>query len=100
MLVVSERAGDALWTIMATAVHPGNAMRLSRQTSAGTNGDRHQLAIKLHIVNVAEEGDEVVVAPSGVQLFIDRHLAPLVADRILDSQTDDAGRSVLVLNLH
>ena len=85
---------------MATAVNPGNAMRLSRQASAGANGDRHQLAIKLHVVNVAEEGDEVVIAPSGVQLFIDRHLAPLVADRVLDSQTDDTGRWVLVLNLH
>jgi len=100
MLVVTERAGDALWTIMATAVHPGNAMRLSRQSSERANGDRRQLAIKLHIVNVAEEGDEIVIAPSGVQLFIDRHLAPLVANRILDSETDDTGRPVLVLNLH
>lgn len=98
MLTVTDRAGDTLWSIMATAVRSGAAMRMSKRPTSPSDA-KAVPSIKLNIVDGAEDGDEVVMLRSGLQLFIDGKLAPLVADRVLDSSVDDDGHEMLMLNM-
>lgn len=97
MFTVTEGAGYALRSIMNDAAIQRRGMRMSKRPSTASE-DGSQPLIRLDMVDEAQEGDAMVVAPGGVPLFIESRLAPKLGDRVLDGTLNDEGQPEFVLD--
>ena len=103
MLTVTDDAASAMRTALQKAAMPPTAgMRISTDHAAvatpaqngngsATAGNRPML--RLDVVTETPEDDEVVIAPGGLQVFIERDVAPLLEDKVLDGEVEPGGRS-------
>jgi Fe-S cluster assembly iron-binding protein IscA len=96
MLVVTRQAEQALLIELGMTPEPAVGVRIFKDVSAPqSNGTGPHLQMAL--VTYAPPDDDLVVSPIGIEVFIDRDIASLVQDHVLDQETDDMGQRVLVL---
>jgi Fe-S cluster assembly iron-binding protein IscA len=86
MLQVSEKAAVALETIRRSEGIPeSHGTRL-----AATRDQSGDLAISLHFVEEAEEGDQVA-EQAGTEVYVDSELAEPLSDSVMDVQNTEQG---------
>lgn len=96
MLIVTDRAEQALWGRIQASPVPAVAVRICHDADpAPANGSRPSL--QLELVTESLPGDIVVTGPTGLEVFVEPRAADLLDGRVLDQATDDNGRSMLVL---
>ena len=97
MLTITENAARRMQGFIDRADRPGAGMRISRRSAPDTEA-RRPAELSMHVVASSEDGDEELVAPGGVRVFVEPLAAPLLEDRVLDVARSDDGRESLVLN--
>jgi iron-sulfur cluster assembly protein len=97
MLTVTDRAAQALRTAIDTADQPGAGMRISGASPADVPDGNRRPTLRLDVVPTAQSDCELVVAPGGVQVFIEPDVASLLEDRTLDSSVDENGHAAFVV---
>jgi Fe-S cluster assembly iron-binding protein IscA len=99
MLTVTDDAATAMRVALEKAAIPSTAgMRISADRNASEdgvskNGKVGRPKLRLDVVTSTYEQDEVVVAPGGLQVFIEPEVLPLLEDKMLDGEVEESGRS-------
>jgi len=94
MLTVTNDAATAMRLALQRADVPeSSGLRISadRDTDVEENGSQPML--RLDVATENEVDDEVVVAPGGLQVFIEPQVAPLLEDKVLDGMVEPSGRA-------
>jgi len=96
MLIVTDRAEQALWGRIQASPVPAVAVRICHEADRAP-GDGSRPSLQLDLVTQRLPGDIVVTGPTGLEVFVEPEAADLLDDRVLDQTTDDDGRPMLVL---
>ncbi|HAM02540.1 MAG TPA: hypothetical protein DCQ30_10010 [Acidimicrobiaceae bacterium] len=95
MLGITDMAGMVLKATVASTGDPTLAVRVSAgPADPMTNGSR---VLRLDLVSDVETEDEVLEAPGGAHVVVERQLLPLLDDKVLDANVDAEGRSSLFI---
>lgn len=93
MLQVSEKAAAALETIRRNEEIPE-----SHNTRLGaTRSPEGDLALRLHFVEEAEEGDQVA-EQAGTELYVDSALAEPLSDSVMEVESTEEGLTFVFRN--
>lgn len=98
MLTVTNDAATAMRLALQRADMPeSSGLRISadREADVEENGSRPML--RLDVATGNQLDDEVVVAPGGLQVFIEPEVAPLLEDKVLDGTVEPGGRAAFRL---
>jgi iron-sulfur cluster assembly protein len=88
MLAVTEAAADAISALIAQeGVQDQGGLRFAIRTV-----DDSQAALALSVAPAPADGDEVVTADAGAQVFIEPQAAEFLSDKVLDVQEDPDGQ--------
>jgi iron-sulfur cluster assembly protein len=88
MLAVTEAAADAISALIAQeGVQDQGGLRFAVRTM-----DDSQAALALSVAPAPADGDEVVTADAGAQVFIEQQAAEFLSDKVLDVQEDGEGQ--------
>ncbi len=96
MLSVTKDAAAAMRMALERAEIPeSNGLRISAEQPAEIVENRNQPMLRLDVVTAVENrvDDEIVVAPGGIQIFIEPRVAPLLEDKVLDGVVEPSGRA-------
>ncbi|HUC36168.1 MAG TPA: hypothetical protein VMR97_03495 [Acidimicrobiales bacterium] len=96
MLTITDDAATAMRLALERAdVPPSSGMRISADEAPELSENGDQPMLRLDVVTDAEAhgGDELVVAPGGLQIFIEPQVAPLLEDKVLDGAVEESGRA-------
>jgi Fe-S cluster assembly iron-binding protein IscA len=93
MLTVTNDAGTAMRMALERAAVPDSSgMRISADP-VGVEENGSQPVLRLDVVVENQNDDEIVVAPGGVQVFIEPTVAPLLEDKVLDGVVEPSGKA-------
>lgn len=88
MLAVTEAAADAITALTAQeGVQQQGGLRFAMR-----NLEDSQTALALSVAPAPVDGDEVVTADAGAQVFIEPQAAEFLVDKVLDVQQDAEGQ--------
>ena len=88
MLAVTEAAADAIAAITAQeGVAQEGGLRFAIRAV-----DDSQAALALSVEAAPAEGDQVVTAEEGAQVFLEPQAAEFLADKVLDVEEDGEGQ--------
>jgi Fe-S cluster assembly iron-binding protein IscA len=88
MLAVTEAAADAISALTAQeGVQNQGGLRFAMRSL-----DDSQTALALSVAPAPADGDEVVTADAGVQVFLEPQAAEFLSDKVLDVQQDAEGQ--------
>jgi Fe-S cluster assembly iron-binding protein IscA len=88
MLAVTEAAAGAISALIAQeGVADQGGLRFEVRTQ-----DDSQAALALSVAPSPAEGDQVVTAEDGAQVFLEPTAAQYLSDKVLDVQQDDRGQ--------
>ncbi|MFL6141636.1 MAG: iron-sulfur cluster biosynthesis protein [Labedaea sp.] len=88
MLAVTEAAADAIAALTAQeGVQEEGGLRFAIQAM-----DDSQAALALSVEPAPVEGDQVVTADEGAQVFLEPQAAEFLADKVLDVEEDGEGQ--------
>jgi iron-sulfur cluster assembly protein len=88
MLAVTEAAADAISALTAQeGVQQQGGLRFAMRSL-----DDSQTALALSVAPAPTEGDEVVTADDGAQIFLEPQAAEFLSDKVLDVQQDAEGQ--------
>jgi iron-sulfur cluster assembly protein len=88
MLAVTEAAADAISALTAQeGVQDHGGLRFAMRSV-----DDSQTALALSVAPAPADGDEVVTADAGAQVFLEPQAAEFLSDKVLDVQQDDEGQ--------
>jgi Fe-S cluster assembly iron-binding protein IscA len=96
MLTFTDRTEWALQLILELAYSPGSALRISARGGRDAVLDGSDL--EMTITSDFRRSDELVLAPGGVPVFIEREIAPVLEGAIIDVSLSGAGRPQFVLH--
>jgi Fe-S cluster assembly iron-binding protein IscA len=95
MLDITDIAGMVLKATVESTGDPTLAVRVSAgPVDPMTNGSR---VLRLDLVRDFDADDEVLEAPGGAHVVVERGLLPLLDDKVLDANIDAEGRSSLFI---
>jgi len=87
MLVVSPAAAAAIDVLLSSSGLPdGAALRLARGQG---DGSLHSTSVTISVVDEPMSDDEVVPASERHEVYIEREVAELVDDQVLDAEIAD-----------
>ena len=88
MLAVTEAAADAITALTAQeGVQQQGGLRFAMRSL-----DNSQTALALSVAPAPTDGDEVVTADAGAQVFLEPQAAEFLSDKVLDVQQDAEGQ--------
>jgi Fe-S cluster assembly iron-binding protein IscA len=88
MLAVTEAAAEAITALTAQGgVEEQGGLRFSMQNEADA-----QTALALTVAPAPIDGDQVVTADTGANVFLEEQAADFLSDKVLDVQQDSAGQ--------
>lgn len=88
MLAVTEAAAGAISALTAQeGVQEQGGLRFAVQAM-----DDSQAALALTVAPAPADGDEVVTAEEGAQVFLEPQAAEFLSDKVLDVREDDEGQ--------
>ena len=87
MLAVTEAAADAISALTAQEGVQEGGLRFEMRSSEDS-----QAALALSVAPAPAEGDEVVTAQPGAQVFLEPEAAEFLSDKVLDVQEDTEGQ--------
>jgi iron-sulfur cluster assembly protein len=88
MLAVTEAAADAISALTAQeGVQQQGGLRFAMRSLEDS-----QTALALSVAPAPTEGDEVVTATEGAQVFLEPQAAEFLSDKVLDVQQDAEGQ--------
>lgn len=88
MLAVTEAAAQAITALTSQGgVDDQGGLRFSMQSQADSRA-----ALALTVASAPIEGDQVVTADSGANVFIEEQAADYLSDKVLDVQQDAQGQ--------
>jgi Fe-S cluster assembly iron-binding protein IscA len=88
MLAVTEAAAEAITALAAQGgVEDQGGLRFAMRTESDS-----QAALALTVAAAPSEGDQVVKAETGANVFLEEQAADYLADKVLDVQQDDEGQ--------
>ena len=88
MLAVTEAAAQAITALTSQGgVDDQGGLRFSMQSQADS-----QAALALTVASAPIEGDQVVTADSGANVFLEEQAADYLSDKVLDVQQDAQGQ--------
>ncbi len=88
MLAVTEAAADAISALTAQeGVEQQGGLRFAMRSL-----DDSQTALALSVAPAPADGDEVVTADAGAQVFLEPQAAEFLSDKVLDVQQDAEGQ--------
>jgi Fe-S cluster assembly iron-binding protein IscA len=96
MLSVTKDAAAAMRMALERAEIPdSNGLRISAEKAEEPVDNGSQPMLRLDVVTAVENrvDDEIVVAPGGIQVFIEPRVAPLLDDKVLDGVVEPSGRA-------
>jgi len=96
MLTVTRAAEQALLMELSMTPEPAVGVRIFKDTT-GVQGNGSSPQLQMSLVTQAPPDDDVVLSPNGIEVFIDPDIAAMVEGQVLDQDTDERGRRVLVL---
>jgi iron-sulfur cluster assembly protein len=88
MLAVTEAAAEAITALTAQGgIDDQGGLRFSMQTQTDS-----QAALALTVASAPVDGDHVVTADAGANVFLEEQAADYLSDKVLDVQQDDEGQ--------
>jgi Fe-S cluster assembly iron-binding protein IscA len=88
MLAVTEAAAEAITALTAQGgVEEQGGLRFSMQNEADA-----QTALALTVAPAPIDGDQVVTADTGANVFLEEQAADFLSDKVLDVQQDSDGQ--------
>jgi len=88
MLAVTEAAADAISALTAQeGLQEQGGLRFAMRGL-----DNSQTALALSVAPAPADGDEVVTAQEGAQVFLEPEAAEFLSDKVLDVQQDAEGQ--------
>ncbi|HEX2130663.1 MAG TPA: iron-sulfur cluster biosynthesis protein [Actinophytocola sp.] len=88
MLAVTEAAAEAITALTAQGgVNDQGGLRFSMQNETDS-----QAALALTVTSAPVEGDQVVTADTGANVFLEQQAADFLSDKVLDVQQDAEGQ--------
>lgn len=88
MLAVTEAAADAISALTAQeGVQDQGGLRFEMRAL-----ENSQTALALSVAPAPADGDEVVTAQEGAQVFLEPEAAAFLSDKVLDVQQDSGGQ--------
>ncbi|MCT2587727.1 iron-sulfur cluster biosynthesis protein [Actinophytocola gossypii] len=88
MLAVTEAAAEAITALTAQGgVTDQGGLRFSMQNETDS-----QAALALAVTSAPAEGDQVVTAETGANVFLEQQAADFLSDKVLDVQQDADGQ--------
>lgn len=88
MLAVTEAAADAISALTAQeGVQDQGGLRFEMRAL-----ENSQTALALSVAPAPTDGDEVVTAQEGAQVFLEPEAAEFLSDKVLDVQQDPEGQ--------
>jgi iron-sulfur cluster assembly protein len=88
MLAVTEAAADAISALTAQeGVQEQGGLRFEMRSTADS-----QTALALSVAPAPADGDEVVTAQEGAQVFLEPEAAQFLSDKVLDVEQDAEGQ--------
>lgn len=88
MLAVTEAAADAISALTAQeGVQDQGGLRFEMRAL-----ENSQTALALSVAPAPADGDEVVTAQEGAQVFLEPEAAEFLSDKVLDVQQDPEGQ--------
>jgi len=88
MLAVTEAAADAISALTAQeGVQDQGGLRFEMRTAADS-----QTALALSVAPAPADGDEVVTAQEGANVFLEPEAAQFLSDKVLDVEQDAEGQ--------
>ena len=96
MLTVTNDAAAAMRMALERAEIPdSNGLRISAEQPGEPVENGNQPMLRLDVVTSVESrvDDEIVLAPGGIQVFIEPRVAPLLEDKVLDGVVEPSGRA-------
>jgi iron-sulfur cluster assembly protein len=88
MLAVTEAAAEAITALTSQGgVTDHGGLRFSMQNETDS-----QAALALAVTSAPSEGDQVVTAETGANVFLEQQAADFLSDKVLDVQQDDDGQ--------
>ena len=88
MLAVTEAAADAISALTAQeGVQDQGGLRFAMRSL-----ENSQTALALSVAPAPADGDEVVTADAGAQVFLEPEAAEFLSDKVLDVQQDAEGQ--------
>jgi Fe-S cluster assembly iron-binding protein IscA len=88
MLAVTEAAAEAITALTAQGgVEEQGGLRFSMQNAADA-----QTALALTVAPAPIDGDQVVTADTGANVFLEEQAADFLSDKVLDVQQDSDGQ--------
>ncbi len=88
MLAVTETAADAIKALTAQeGVQDEGGLRFEMRAL-----ENSQTALALSVAPAPADGDEVVTAQEGAQVFLEPEAAEFLSDKVLDVQQDSDGQ--------
>lgn len=96
MLTVTDDAAAAMRMALERAEIPDSSgLRISAEQPHELTENGSQPMLRLDVVTAVENrvDDQIVVAPGGIQIFIEPRVAPLLEDKVLDGVVEPSGRA-------
>lgn len=87
MLAVTEAAAQAITALTGQAGSDQGGIRFAMRTEQDS-----QASLALTVAPAPVEGDQVVTAEAGAQVFMEEQAADYLSDKVLDVQPDDEGQ--------
>jgi iron-sulfur cluster assembly protein len=87
MLAVTEAAAEAISALTAQGGNQEGGLRFAMESSTES-----QAALALTVAPAPAEGDQVVTANEGANVFLEQVAAEYLSDKVLDVQPDDEGQ--------
>jgi iron-sulfur cluster assembly protein len=89
MLMVTENAGQAIESIVASAEMPdGSGLRIDASDQPPATLDRSGVPLQLQVASQPAEQDQVV-SEGGAKVFIAPGAAPILDDKVLDVRVSE-----------
>lgn len=88
MLAVTEAAAEAITALTSQGgIDDQGGLRFSMQAETDS-----QAALALTVASAPVQGDQVVTADTGANVFLEEQAADYLSDKVLDVQQDDEGQ--------
>jgi iron-sulfur cluster assembly protein len=88
MLAVTDAAAEAITALTAQGgLEDQGGLRFAMRTEANS-----QTALALTVAPEPVDGDQVVTAQTGAQVFLEQQAADFLSDKVLDVQQDSDGQ--------